>query len=113
MARDDKDRFGDKLKDAERAKEHQYFAERERELLAKLRRAKEGEGEAILKEAVKMSCPKCGEHLRRHTVRDIDVAECSACHGIWLDYGELEKIGKRETEGWIARWLRTEFPEKM
>lgn len=113
MTEDDKDRFGDKLKEAERAREHQYFAERDKQLLAKLRRANEGEGEAVLKEAVQMRCPKCGVHLRQRTLRDIHVAECSACHGVWLGQGELEKISQDESEGWIARWLRTEFPESM
>jgi hypothetical protein len=113
MTKDNKDRFGEKLKDAERAREHQYFAERDKQLLAKLRGAKEGEQETVVKEAEQMLCPKCGVHLRRRTLRDIHVAECSVCHGVWLGQGELEKIGQRETEGWIARWLRTEFPESM
>jgi hypothetical protein len=113
MTKDDKDRFGQKLKEAERAREHQYFAERDKQLLAKLRSAKEGEQDAVLQEAAQMRCPKCGVHLRQRTLRDIHVAECSDCHGMWLDHGALESIGKRETEGWIARWLRTEFPESI
>ena len=113
MTRDDKDRFGEKLKEVERAREHQYFAERDRELVAKLRHAKEGEQEAVLKEAAQMRCPKCGGRLQHRTINDIDVAECSDCHGVWLDQGELGKISQRETEGWIARWLRTEFPESV
>ena len=47
MGGDEKDRWGDKLRDAERAKEDQYFAEQERKLLEALRRAqqaKEGAG---------------------------------------------------------------------
>jgi hypothetical protein len=110
MTKDHKDRFGEKLKEVERAREHQYFAERDRQLVAKLRGAKEGEGEA---EAAQMRCPKCGVHLQHRTIHEIDVAECSACHGLWLDQGELEKISQRETEGWIARWLRTEFPQHV
>lgn len=42
MPDDEKDRFGDKLRDAEKAKEDQFFAERERQLLDKLR-ARAGE----------------------------------------------------------------------
>jgi hypothetical protein len=113
MTKDHKDRFGEKLKDAERAREHQYFAERDRQLVAKLRGAKEGEGEAVLKEAAHMPCPKCGVHLRRRTIHEIDVAECPDCRGMWLDQGELEKIGQRESDGWIARWLRVEFPQDV
>ena len=42
MPDDEKDRYGDRLRDAEKAKEDQFFAERERELLAKLK-ARTGE----------------------------------------------------------------------
>lgn len=35
--KDSKDRFGDKLRDAEKAREEQYFAKREKELLEKMR----------------------------------------------------------------------------
>jgi hypothetical protein len=35
--KDGKDRLGDKLRDAEKAREEQYFAEREKELLKKLK----------------------------------------------------------------------------
>jgi hypothetical protein len=35
--KDPKDRFGDKLRDAEKAREEQYFAKREKELLEKMR----------------------------------------------------------------------------
>ena len=113
MTRDDKDRFGEKLKDVERAREDQYFAERDRKLVAKLRHATEGEQEAVLKEAARMRCPKCGTHLQHHKFHDIAAAECPDCHGMWLDQGELEKIGRRETDGWIARWLRVEFPQDV
>ena len=35
--KDEKDRFGDKLKDVERGREDSYFAQRDRELLEKMR----------------------------------------------------------------------------
>lgn len=37
MGNDQKDRFGDKLRDLEHAREEKFFAEREKEALAKLR----------------------------------------------------------------------------
>ena len=39
----EKDRLGNKLRDAERAREDQYFAERDRQLIDRLRESKEGE----------------------------------------------------------------------
>lgn len=38
MANEQKDRFGDKLRDAEKGREDEYFARRDRELLEKMRR---------------------------------------------------------------------------
>jgi ribosomal protein L37AE/L43A len=103
---DEKDRFGDKLRDVEKGREDQFFAERDRELLSKLKRAKEGETEQTLKEAAQMRCPKCGTRLGSVTRHEVAVNECPSCHGIWLDRGELETIAKRENEGWVAHWLR-------
>jgi ribosomal protein L37AE/L43A len=111
MATNEKDRLGDKLRDVERAREDVYFAERDREMVAKLRHVKESETETVLKQAAHMRCPKCGERLHERSLHGVEVKECTACRGMWLDQGELEKIGQRENDGWIARWLRTEFPE--
>ncbi len=111
MAGNEKDRLGDKLHDVEKAREDIYFAERDRQLMEKLRRGKETATEEAAKKAAHMRCPKCGERLKQRSLHGVDVDECPGCHGMWLDQGEAEKIGRRETEGWIARWLRTEFPK--
>lgn len=103
--KDEKDRFGDKLRDVERAREDQYFAERDRALLDKIRRQQEsGAGEER-----GGCCPKCSTRLRQATVRGVQVDECPGCGGLWLDKGELEAIAKSENDGWIARWLRNEL----
>lgn len=119
MVTSEKDRLGDKLRDVERGREDQYFAERDRELLEQLRRrAKSGEVEGkadqlegALKEAAHMHCPKCGTRLGQRTLHGVSVDECPACRGVWLDEGELQEIAGKETDGWIARWLRREFSE--
>jgi len=110
MAADEKDRFGDKLREVERAREDQYFAKRDRELIDRLRKSQGQEAQDALKDAAHMRCPKCGTHLRQRTLHGITTEECPSCRGMWLDQGELEKISGRETDGWFARWLRTEFP---
>jgi hypothetical protein len=109
MTVDEKDRLGEKLRDVQRAREHQYFAERDRELLERLRGSQDAETEVTPKEAAHMCCPKCGTHLQRRTLHEIVAEECLSCHGVWLDERELQKVAHRESEGWIARWLRTEF----
>ena len=47
MADQERDRYGDKMKEVERAREDDYFARRDRELINKMRGAAE-------------RCPKCG-----------------------------------------------------
>jgi hypothetical protein len=114
----EKDRLGEKLRDAERAREEQYFAERDRKLIDRLRDSKEGGTEgstteaAAVKGTASMRCPKCGTALVSHTLHDVSVDECPSCHGMWLDAGELEALASWENAGWIARWLRSEFRKK-
>lgn len=112
MAMEEKDRLGNKLRDVERAREDQYFAERDRELVARLRQAKGGESVAAEKQTAQMRCPKCDAQLESHTLHDVSVDECPSCHGMWLDAGELEALARWENAGWIARWLRSEFRRK-
>jgi hypothetical protein len=45
MANENKDRLGDKLRDAEKAREDEYFARRDRELLEKMRKEQVGSDE--------------------------------------------------------------------
>ncbi len=107
----EKDRLGEKLRDAERGREDQFFAERDRQLIEQLRRTKGDDAEATLKQAAHMRCPKCGTRLGQRTLHGISVDECSSCHGVWLDEGELQAIATKEDDGWLARWLRREFQE--
>ena len=108
MAVDEKDRLGDKLRDVERAREDQYFAERDRKLVEELHHAKEAEAG---KATGLMRCPKDRTQLQQHSHHDVTVEECPSCHGMWLDYGELQAMAGKENDGWIARWLRREFRE--
>jgi len=100
---DEKDRLGNKLHDIERGREDQYFAQRDRELLEKLRKAKAQDQEAALREASLGRCPKCGRRLEARTELGVTADECPGCGGIWLDKEEHEALAKRETEGWLAR----------
>jgi len=103
---DEKDRLGGKLKEKEKAEENRYFAERDRELLAKLKQQQSSAGEVALRQQALMRCPKCGEKLvslRRH---EVTVEECPSCRGMWLDRGELETLARREHEGWLADFFR-------
>jgi hypothetical protein len=104
---DEKDRLGNKLREAEKGREDQYFTQRDRELIAKLKSAKADEADAALTDAVRMRCPKCGNRLHQVTRHDVTADECRSCHGIWLDHNQLERLAEREREGWVVRWLRS------
>jgi hypothetical protein len=43
-----------------KAKEHEYFVKKERELLAKLKANQESEAKAQIQKSCDMRCPKCG-----------------------------------------------------
>ncbi len=94
---DDKDRLGDKLHQREKADEDRYFAQRDRELLAKLRKERSG--------AAPLTCPRCSTALQSIEHHDVVVDECPSCHGVWLDHGELRALAPRERESWIGRFL--------
>jgi rubrerythrin len=103
---DEKDRFGDKLREVERAREDQFFKKRDEELISKLREKKEEESVAEARVAAQDRCPKCGTQLQRREYLEVEVDECPSCGGIWLDQGELEEIARRESQGWLGRLLR-------
>ena len=63
---ENRDRYGDKMRDAERGKEEDYFARRERELVEKLRKQNDGS----------LRCPKCGGAL---VGREDGKATCPLC----------------------------------
>ena len=79
--------------------EDEYFARLEikKRLEQQARRAQElAEAEKKrLKELHYMHCPKCGTSLSEENLEGVAVDVCPACHGIWLDDGELSKL----TEG--------------
>ena len=101
---EEKDRFGDKLRDKERAHEDQYFAKRDRELIEKLRKEKEAEK---VKLGGSGNCPKCTTPLKGRDVRGILVDECPSCGGVWVERGELEALAGSEERpvNWLARLL--------
>lgn len=97
-----KDKFGDTMRLVERAKEDIYFAERDRELLERLR------GQLRKVEAgARSRCPKCPGELESYTFEGSTLDRCSQCGGIWLDSGELEAIVRKIGRGPLGAWLDT------
>ena len=95
---EEKDRYGNKLRDKEKGEENRYFAEQERAQLEKLRQ-KAAPGPLGL-------CPRCGLALVARDYHGVAIDDCPKCGGIWLDKGQVESVVEREDETWAHRWLR-------
>lgn len=39
-----------------------------------------------------MNCPKCSSQLLKEKYKSIDIDKCAICHGIWLDFNELDQL---------------------
>jgi Zn-finger nucleic acid-binding protein len=46
---------------------------------------------------VEMICPKCEAPMRTYARNGITIEQCTACHGIFLDRGELERLISAES----------------
>jgi len=93
-----------KRDERKKAQEDEYFVKKERELVAKLKAKQEEQAKAEIQQSCHMRCPKCGEKLKERHFRKIVIDQCSGCHGIWLDAGELEQVTEREDESWLSKF---------
>ncbi len=100
---DEKDRYGETMKLVERAKEDIYFAERDRELMAKLK----AKLQKVEKTVIDLRCPKCAGHLESYTFEGFALDRCDKCGGIWMDRGELEGVVRKVSRGPLGEWFDT------
>ena len=98
---DEKDRYGEKMKLLEKAKEDIFFAERDRQLIDKLKERLK-KVEKPLSKKPPLQCPKCQGELEAHLFMEIQLDRCQGCGGIWLDQGELDAILKKVNRGPLA-----------
>jgi len=96
--------MANKWDERKKAQEDEYFVKKERELIAKMKEKQEAEAQAAAKGAFDMKCPKCGETLKERTFQKIVIDQCSGCHGIWLDAGELEQVAEKEGASWLGKF---------
>ncbi len=101
---DEKDRFGEKMKLVERAREDIYFAEKDRELIEglKARMKKIGKSE---EDGAPLHCPKCGGELETYSFMEFVLERCTMCQGIWMDNGELEGVLKKVTRSPVSLFI--------
>ena len=100
---DEKDKFGDTMRLVERAKEDIYFAERDRELMAKLK----AQLQKSARTGVDLRCPKCTGSLESYTFQGYALDRCDKCGGVWMDKGELEGVVRKVSRGPLGEWIDT------
>src|SRR5213080_879654 len=91
---DQKNHFSELLTLKERAEEDSYFAQRDRELIARLALAQEMEREEIIRQLTRSRCPHCGVRLGQRSVHGVSIDECPSCQGLWLDKGEVQAVSQ-------------------
>jgi len=91
---DEKDRFGEKIRDLEKAREDQWAAQRDRELLENLRRKQAELKSAVSAAAETMGalCPRCHHQLVKTEHHGITVLSCPEDGGGWLDQADLKRL---------------------
>lgn len=91
------------------AQEEEYFArvefERRRKEAEARRRGELEELGRRLMALGAMLCPRCGGELVPVHYRQVEIDKCSRCDGVWLDCGELERVGEAEG-GFLSGMLR-------
>src|SRR5262245_29907222 len=103
---DDKDRLGSTLKKKGKADESQFFAERDKEIIERLRKELTPAEQSAIKEFAHSRCPRCVKPLVQEDHLGVTVDRCPDGHGLWLDDGELEAIAGRERDSWLGRLFR-------
>jgi Zn-finger nucleic acid-binding protein len=98
---DQKDKFGDTMKLVERAKEDIYFAQRDKELIEKIK----AQLQRVERTTSRVQCPKCPGKLETYTFRGFILDRCHNCGGIWMEKGELEKVIRRVTRSPLGAWI--------
>jgi uncharacterized protein len=87
--------------------EEEYFAQLEFEWRRKAAEAErqrlEADEQKRLSDLHYMHCPKCGADLVAIAYRGVELDKCTACQGVWLECGEIERLGA--PEGWLLGGL--------
>ena len=85
---DEKDRFGDKLRNVEKAREDQWAHEEDRKLIEK-QRAKMAQHKQA---GAALNCPQCGKALAAGACGGVAMMACPDDHGAWLETTALKAI---------------------
>jgi hypothetical protein len=83
---DQKDRFGDKIHELEKAREDQWAREQDRVLLEKMR---------TQQDPLVLRCPRCEAQLVVQSGGELTIMTCPSGHGGWLDGAALGRLSER------------------
>lgn len=90
------------------AHEESYFALQEHELLEQMK-SEHQKAEAMKRQALAQTCPKCSGNFAKYAVKGLEVERCDTCEGIWLNKGALAEILRRQAEGPLGTFLERCF----
>ncbi|MCM8525103.1 MAG: zf-TFIIB domain-containing protein [Lentisphaeraceae bacterium] len=76
--------------------ESKHIREKEAAYRKQLQQERLDAKKAQEKEAHWMKCPKCGSDMVEKEMDNVMIDQCTDCHGIYFDAGELDLILKRE-----------------
>ena len=84
-----------------RALENEYFRQKEKELLDKMKAQISGDDG----KSAEMQCPRCDGTLYETTYEGITIDVCNKCTGVWLDAGELAQVAAKDegTGSWFGK----------
>jgi len=84
--------------------EEEYFARVNAEIIKEQRARLDEQRRQQERSAHHMKCPKCGGDLAERQFHHLRIDECSDCHGVWLDKGEMEMLSHVERSS-IGRFI--------
>jgi uncharacterized protein len=87
--------------------EDEYFARRDADLLRQQRAAAQQAAAETERKSHYMKCPKCGYDLITGDWDNIQIDQCTHCHGIWFDAGEAEALLKTSSPNILGRLFRS------
>ena len=83
---DQRDRFGDKIHELEKAREDQWAREQDRALLEKMR----------TRQQPVLNCPRCEAQLISRPGAGLTLMACPNGHGAWVEGAALERLSGPE-----------------
>lgn len=72
--------------------EDEYFLKLDQELLKAQRARRDSERADMERRQHFMKCPKCGYDMVEKEMGGIKIDECTHCHGIFFDAGEMDLL---------------------